>query len=189
MGSHIQLIGSIVIGMLLLMGILNLNSTLTMESIVQLEDNIVQMNTSSIASVIDFDFRKMGYKVPNTSAIISSYSSNSIQFLADLNGDNNVETISYSVSNCEAVSSTANPNDRYLYRQINNGNLEILAAGVTKFNLKYYDRTGNTAANINAIACIEIQLEVESFRPYIDDLGRYALNVWQTKISPPNLIY
>ncbi|MDZ7261548.1 MAG: hypothetical protein ONB05_05520 [candidate division KSB1 bacterium] len=189
MVSHLHLIASIVIGALLLLAILNLNSTMSARSYEYTLDNLVRETTASIAEILCRDFRRIGAGLPNPATSIISCTSNSIQFLADLDADGTPEQVSYTLSDSTAPSNTPNPRDRYLYRQINNGPQVEIGAGIIDFRLDYYTRQGTpNPTDFTAIRCIEIQLTVESTMACeVDGRPYYARNYWQTKIAPPNL--
>ena len=189
MASHINLLGSIVIGALLLLAILNMNSTMTAKSYEHTLDNMVRGSTTTTAEMISHDFHKIGFGVTNPANMISSFDSTSIQFLGDLDADGIMDTLTYTLSDIAAASNTPNPRDRYIYRQVNNGPQVDIGLGVTDFKLRYFDATGYVTTNPGDIDCIEIQLTVESIISCIvNDSTYYARNYWQTRISPPNLL-
>lgn len=189
MSSHLNLVGSIAIGGLLLFAILNMNLDMTSETRGLRFENMVRENTASIAEIINYDFRRMGFGVNDPNDVIQSFSQSSITFLSEITGDGVVDTIAYSLSNVSDAHATPNPNDRYIYRKLNKGSPDIIGVGVTDFRLIYYDRN-RVVTNVKiSIAIIEIQLTVEStIGNIIGNSTRYAQNYWQTRIAPPNLI-
>lgn len=189
MASHINLIGSIIIGALLLLAILNLNSTMTAKSYEHTLDNIVRESTSSIAEMLCFDLRKIGFGVTNPADIIRNYDSTSIGFWSDIDADGNMDSIFYSISDTLAASGTSNPHDRFLYRQFNTGSPVNIGFGVTDFKLRYFDRDGAEAAAAGDITTIQIELTVESIVACnVYNTTYFARNYWQTRITPPNLL-
>lgn len=188
MSQLVQMLGSVVIGSLLLLSILNFSTSVMDKTHEQMLETINQADIDATTDLLIFDFRKIGLNASSVN-IISSFSERSIQFLADINDDQNDETITYTFSN-EPNNSTLNPDDHFLYRRIDNGPNVNIALGVTDFKLLYYDNHNQTPANPGDIKTIEIQLTIESIIPYkISNQNKFIKNYWQTKISPPNLIY
>lgn len=189
MQSHLQLVGSILLGGLLLLTILNQSATMSSRAVEHTLENLVRENTASITEIILYDFHRMGFGAPNPENIISSFNNNSIRFLIDLDANGTIDTLQYTLSTIAAASNTPNPRDRFLYRRVNSEAQQDIGLGITNFNLNYYDKNGSVAALATTIATIEIQLTVESvFGCSVADSTYYPQNFWQTRISPPNLI-
>lgn len=183
MSTQILLIGSIVIGSLLLLTILNLNATITNASHNILLENAVQQRINTAATLINYDFRKLGYRVQNQKILNASNSS--ITFASDLDDNGTEEVITYWVQQLQQYATKFG-----LFRKVNNSQGVSISEDVKSFELTYYDRDGNETQSISNIASIGIKLVVESINPYRGgiDVG-HARGTWQTKISPPNLIY
>jgi len=189
MQSHLLLVGSILIGSLLLLAMANMSSTMSSRSVEHLLENLVRRNTDGITEIMLQDFRRMGLSAPNPENVILSFNNNSIRFLGDINADGSLDTLQYALSETSAASNTQNPRDRLLYRWMNSEPQQDIAIGVTNFNLNYYDKNGSIATIAATIATVEIQLTVESlFGCSVADSIYYPQNFWQTRITPPNLI-
>lgn len=189
MQSHLHLVGSILIGSLLLLTILNQSATMSARSVEHTLENLVRENTAGISDIILQDFRRMGFGAPNPESVIRSFTNNSIRFLIDLDANGTVDTLQYSLSDISAASNTQNPRDRFLYRRVNNGAQQDIGLGVTNFNLSYFDKSGVTTATAATIATVEIRLTVESLIGCsVADSIYYPQNFWQTRVTPPNLI-
>ena len=184
MGSHLNLIGSIIIGGMMLLIINNYSSSLSQTSHERALDGITIYNASSVAKLIEYDFNRMGLRVPPTDTIISRADSSHIIFLSDIDNNGNIDLVEYVLSIPDSASGTENPRDRILYRRINNEPLRDAALGVTRFRIRYFDWLGNVTTNVTEIKSFEIILWVESTIPFDN---RYSAFHWQTKISPPNL--
>ena len=184
MGSYLNLIGSIIIGGMMLLIINNYNSSLSQTSHERTLDAITTYSASGIAKLIEYDFNRMGLRVPQTDTIISRADSSRIIFLSDIDNNGNIDIVEYVLSIPDEASGTENPRDRILYRRVNNEPLRDAALGVTRFRIRYFNKLGNITTNVTQIKSFEIILWVESTFPYDD---RYSVFHWQTKISPPNL--
>lgn len=184
MGSYLNLIGSIIIGGLMLLIINNYSSSVSQTSHERTLDGITTYNATSIAKLIEFDFNRMGLRVPPTTTIIRRADSSRVTFLSDIDNNGNIDSVRYILSIPDSARSTYNPSDRILYRLVNNQPMQDVAMGVTRFRIRYFDWNGNITADVRLIRSLEITLQVQSIVPYDT---RYSTFYWQTKICPPNL--
>jgi lipopolysaccharide export LptBFGC system permease protein LptF len=183
MGSLIDLIGSFVIGGLLLMMILSFNSNfyqLTTEDQMKL---IVQQNLNELVSIVEYDFRKIGYGVQNPTLSIIRADSSSIAFWADLDNNGVVDSVIYRLTSANGTPGTANPRDRVLYRKVNTQAVGG-TAGVVQFLLTLYDVSGAVTTNTTLVKSIKYSLRVENPFP-VDTV--YARSTWNGVIRPKNL--
>lgn len=185
MKSFISLIGSIMIGGLLLLSLFRFNAAMTRESYEKVFDSSTFSNAAGISSVIEFDFNRMGLGVPRADSVIIEADSNRITFLSDIDKNGAVDTVRYFLSGSSDAIETDNPRDRILYRQINNEQLKDAALGVTNFLIRYLNSLSNETADLKQMKTFEITLTVESTMHYD---GEYSNYTWQTKITPPNLL-
>ncbi len=184
MSSHLNLIGSIIIGGLLFLTINRFSASMTQNSQERLLDSITGKNIDAIARVIEFDFNRIGLGVPGTTQPIIRADSTRITFLSDINENGVVDTLRYILSDTSSANGTQNPIDKILYRVLNDESQNDAALGVTKFKLKYFTFMGYETSNLSQIRTIEISLTVESTIPYDN---RYSRCLWQSRFSPPNL--
>ncbi len=184
----LDILGSIVVGGMLLMILLRLNDAAVRNSYIFSGDAILQENLVEVVKLIEFDFRQMGYTSdwanadPSASAITFADSS-SISFLVD--GD----TINYSIGPVSELSNTPNPNDKMLYRSVNSGTPLASNMGITKFELSYFNYLGDTlatpvAGSLGNIETIQIDIEIEDIYGYDTT---YAKTAWrQIRMSSRN---
>lgn len=184
MGSHLNLIGSIIIGGMMLLIINNYSSSLSQTSHVRTLDGINTYNASSVAKLIEYDFNRMGLRVPPTTTIVRRADSSRITFLSDIDNNGNIDSVRYILSVPDSASSTYNPRDRILYRLVNAQPMRDATMGVTRFRIRYFDWDGHTTTDLAQMRSFEITLHVESVIPYD---ATYSNFYWQTKICPPNL--
>jgi hypothetical protein len=66
------------------------------------------------------------------------------------------------------MSTTPNPRDRKIYRQVNNASTEGWALGVTQFRLKYFDYDGDTLSTpvIHPDMIYSMEISVACENPY-----------------------
>jgi hypothetical protein len=156
MGSQVVLdliSATIIFGSLLVIGLrMNAFASDNMQRI--RGDVIVQQNLVSVITLVEYDFRKIGYVAnadsaldPERGAIIEADSVH-IKFFTDYppyttagGGKDSIE-YRFGLTNADLVTWTPNPNDRYLYRNYNGAEMANpikVSLGVTRFKLTYYD--------------------------------------------------
>ncbi len=145
----LDIISSTVIYGILLLIVLRVNDSGASNSFIYTFDLLVQENLVTVAGLVEHDFRLLGYcadptKIPDPSKSIVSADSTSIAFLTDVNDDGVVDTMKYYTGPVSELASTPNPNDRFLYRVVNNETPKGMSLGVTAFNLLYFNAQGDT---------------------------------------------
>jgi len=184
MNIILDLVGSFIVGGLLLLTLFRAQSNLVQRSDERAMDLIVQGNMATLVEILQHDVRKMGFSVPDSVDAVSAADSTSLTFLADLDADGSIETVSYSVSDTSAASGTENPRDRLFFHRENGLPVEGMTMGVTNFHLTYLDSSGSETTTPAQIRAIEIEITLESLYPYGD---RYARAAWEGTIRPRNL--
>ncbi|MEG8947890.1 hypothetical protein [Rosettibacter firmus] len=203
----IDILGSTIIGGLLLLILLRMNDTAVENNYLFSGEKIVQQNLLDIVRLIEYDFTKIGYckdwtKIPDPAKAIISATDTSISFLTDvavsqgnLEGDGVPDTLKYYLGTKEELSSTPNPNDRILYRVVNNQTARGSNLGVTQFKLTYFDALGDTlhpnempASPPLGICTIQIDVAVENPAAYGDDYSSERKVIWrQIRLAARNL--
>jgi len=194
MSIVLDLIGSIVIAAFVILMGLRLNQSISGSSDASKANLNVQESLVDIVRSIEYDFRKIGYNVPDPQAAIVVADSNRIKFLADINHDGTIDTVSWWVTG--PIGGFPNPQIRKLYRQVSGEPAVGASLGVTQFGLKYLNQDGGPAAFLSQIWIIEMTLKIES--PYkvqdevitdqsYEDMG-YAAAFWrQTRLASRNI--
>lgn len=179
----LDLIGSFIIGSLLLMMILRVNINFNELSTEDRLELMTQENLVELVEEIEFDFRKIAYGLPSPSTAITAADTSSISFQADIDNDGSVDQISYVLGPVSGTPGTVNPRDRILTRTFN-GQAVGGALGVIDFQIVMYD--GNEAVTTSTFLAkaIEYSLIVES--PFTIDTT-YARSFWTSKVYPKNL--
>jgi hypothetical protein len=204
--SLIDIIGSFVVaGLLFIMG-LQLNAQANETTLVYNGNAILQSNLTTLVQMLETDFRKIGYcadwtKIADPTLSIRIADSNRIRFLTDLTssanpfGDGNLDSITYYVGPTSELLSTTNPNDRYLYRQINNRPAYPMNLGVTQFSFLYLDTEGDTLSfpitDPRIIYSMQVSVIIESPSPYkqqyMNDPSQYQVFWKQIRLVTQNL--
>lgn len=195
----LDIISSTLIGGFLMLLLFRLNDATVENSYVYGGEAIAQQNLVEVVQLVEYDFRKIGYcrdweKIPDPSKAILNASKNSIQFLTDEDNDGNLDTISYYLGSVEDLAKTPNPNDKVLYRVLNNEQPVGANLGVTQFDLFYYDAMGNQLTFPitipSAIYTMQINIKVEDVYGYerINDEEKYSSAFWrQVRLASRNL--
>lgn len=202
--SLIDILGSTIVGGLLLMILLRMNDASVENNYLYSGERIVQQNLVEVVKLIEYDFRKIGYckdwtKINQAFAIISA-DSNQISFQTDIvnttaandYGDEVVDTLRYYLGSTSELSATPNPNDRLLYRVINGEAPKGSNLGVTQFKLTYFDALGDTISPLPAsppfgIATIQVDIAVENPAAYENNYSADRRAIWrQIKLAARN---
>lgn len=190
----IDILGSTLIGGMLFLILLRLNDAAVSNSFEYSGDIIVQKNLAELVTLLEYDFRRIGYcedwtQIPDPSKSILTADSTSISFLTDTNADGNLDTMRYFVGDTSALSITPNPNDKMLFRVVNSEPQIGANLGVTEFNLLYFDALGDTInfpiTVPSEIYTMQINLTVENTAAYDQN---YSSAVWrQIRLAARNL--
>lgn len=179
--SLIDILGSIVIGGLLMIILFRMNDTATQNTFRYSSDYLVQSNLTSVVELLEHDFRKIGYcadytKIPDPTQSIVSADSNSITFKTDVarfagdKGDGTIDQVKYYVGSTSELSGTPNTSDRILYRVVNNETPKGSNLGITYFHIRYFDALGNLLSlpitTPGEIWTMEINIKIENTAAY-----------------------
>jgi hypothetical protein len=184
-----DIIGSIIIGGIILLMLTSFNSSVMEGSAIQTFNSIVQSNMTQLTELIEYDFRKMGYRVGTIydSAIVYA-DSNKILLRADIDNNGTVENIAYFLDPAKK-SGHVNPRSRILYRQVNGAGAQTINLGITRFRMAYYNGADSLIAenpikSPSQIRSIRLAINIESTSPYDTT---YAGTTWERSITPKNL--
>ncbi len=189
MAYMLDLMGSYIVGAIVLLMIVGLDIYIPTSASEVVFNNMVQGNIGTAAEIINYDFYKIGYRTTGNSIVLAD--SDRIKFDTDISDDGNIDTVYYYPGSTSQLTSTPNPNDKPLYRQLN-GDTPLSSIAITEFKLTYYDSLGaqlsygslNSQVQRNRIRTIKVYLRVESTEP----VGKiYQAAEWDEKITPKNL--
>jgi len=195
--------GSMIIGGILMMIVWRLSDANTEKIYNNSGELTVQQNLLTLAEMIEFDFRKIGYcntwnavMDPRTNeSFVSSqaiYYANesSMFFYTDLYPyDGNLDSLRYYLGPASECSSTPNPRDRILYR-VENGSTPVASnLGVTDFRMVYFDVNDDSITTPvitrGLIKSIEINITVENVAAYDE---KYSNAFWkQIRLASRNV--
>ncbi|MCB0746330.1 MAG: hypothetical protein H6613_15365 [Ignavibacteriales bacterium] len=178
----IDIIGSMIIGGLMLLTLHSVTNNVAENSSQYHGDLISQQNLVSIIELIELDFSRIGYcEIPDSmlapNDMIEYADSTSIRFWTDLgqsptdfHGDGIKEKLIYELG--PDVNGTPNPDDRLLYRYVEGTTKDASNLGITMFKISYFDNLGFQLPHpINAqlISSMIINIKVEDCYGYDTD--------------------
>jgi hypothetical protein len=180
----IDIIGAAVIVGIIMLAIFGLNVNLSQANYNKLFTLTTQMNTVTLAEIMEFDMVKIGYHVPNAKSVaVLAAKSDSIVFQADLNNTGTINTVKYYLGPTSALSYTKNPNDRVIYR-VQDGVVSPMYVGLTSLSITYYNSDGNVTTRPDSVRSMFVQFTIQSPSP-VDT--SYSTAFWEKRISPKNL--
>ena len=189
MSDWLDIVGSIVIGGIVILILTNINISNSAAATDNLYAGVMQRELTSVADLIEHDFYKVGYRNPGSNIVIAD--SNGIKFYADIDNDGVPDEINYFRSTVESFAITSNPNDFLLSREKNK---ETPAASipVVDFKLTYYDSLGqkidyallSSQPERDKIKTLRIRIKCESADMINDN---YEAVEWEKTIKPKNI--
>ncbi len=203
MNVTVGIVTSFIVGGLLMVALMNLNTRIMQNSADVTASQMVKQKVETVKDFVEFDFRKIGYveggKLAYNNKILKA-EPDKITFNTDLEQDGVADNLSWHFDTSTPVTETENPNDYLLTRTYAGSTIEI-KQGVTKFSLKYYTRDGiqittpdDTDSSLDSLKHIEkirISLICESSqsiaRNQATDQSTYAKSFWEKTITPWNL--
>lgn len=194
MNVMLDILGSTFIGGIILLLILKLNLYSQNVSIGSDTELKLQQNAKTLAEILDYDFRKVGYNFDSTAIITAD--STYIKFYADMNepgttGYGNVDVVEYFLSSPSKAASTTNPRDIVLTRVLNSTDtLGGPSLGLVKLRFSYYDQKFSQTAVLDSIKYIKAEFWVESLDPIevnFKSQADYPFTYWEMTINPRNI--
>jgi len=194
MNVLIDLIGSSFIGGILLLLILKLNLYSQNASYSSDTELKMQQNAKTLAEILNYDLRKVGYNYNSTAIMIAD--SNRIKFYADMNepgtaGYGTVDVVEYFLSSPSEATGTSNPKDIVLKRVINGVDSSSgPSLGLVKLNFSYFDKGLVATTILDSIKYIKTEFWVESLDPIEVNFGTqtgYPFTYWEMTINPRNI--
>lgn len=182
MNVILDILGAVVIGALVMLLIVNLNAYSTETKYASDADLRLQQDAKTLAEIINDDLRKIGYKYHGTA--IAESDTQRISFHADIDNNGVMDKVTYFLGSKEEAGSTPNPNDRVLYRVVNNDTIGGPTLGLTNLRFSYLNDQGNKTSNADSICYVRAELWIETILPVG---GEYPFTYWEMTINPRNI--
>jgi hypothetical protein len=189
MSALLDILQSIIVGGMIFLMVLYFNFKMHSVSEDVIANSLVQSEVVSISSILESDLHKVGFNFSDNEKIKTA-KSDEIKFVSDIDNNGIIDTISYAISDSLEILETNNPNDRNLYRKINNNDPQIIGR-INNLQIEYFDSSGNNlniSSLINSaerikIAAIGINLNIESGYKIEDE---YSTSFWRRKFRIKN---
>jgi len=182
MNIILDLMGSTIIGGLILSMLINFNMFQS-NSIISSDSELhLQQNAKTLAEILNHDFRKIGYRYDNTAFVEAD--SERISFYSDIDRDSTVELVTYMLGDTTEVSGTTNPRDRILRRIVDNDTISGPSLGLTKAKFSYFNGSGVETTTLSEIQYVKAELWIETIEKVKDG---YPFTYWELTINPRNL--
>ncbi|MCJ7554748.1 MAG: hypothetical protein MUO34_12795 [Ignavibacteriaceae bacterium] len=181
---------SFIAGMLLLL-MLKLNLFTSQASFSSDNELRMQQNAKTLAEIMNYDFRKIGYNFDGT-AILSAEEKR-IKFVADLEAPDStgfgiIDTVEYFIAD---PGGTSNPDEIVLIRVLNNkDSIAGPSLGLVKLQFSYEDSVGTITTDLEKIKYIQTELWVEPVNQannFITGNKDSVFTYWEFKIYPRNI--
>jgi len=173
MQSIIEIIGSTIIGGMILLLILTSKSNVSKSSTSQVINSNIQSNLTTVTEMMEGDLKNLGYRITDSTSITAA-DSNRITFKIVNDSTHTTDSISYYYT----TSSTS------LFRKINNNTPTQINLGITNFNVWYYDKNGAITSSKQLIKSFKVAITVQdTFKYDGDPVSAY----WVRTFKPQNL--
>ncbi len=196
MGSTvlIDILGSLIIGGLLLLTALQMNDNATANTFQSQENLTVQQNMTSVVENIESDFRRIGYcknplLVTDKTKYILYGRSDSIAFTGDIGNDGTLDTVRWWIGD---YVKGPNPRIRMLCRRVDETPTDSANMGITQFSMMFIGWMNDTIATYvsggaDYPALVQLTLRVEPTAAY--DTAYYQnFSYWrQTRLVSRNI--
>ncbi|MFC2139209.1 hypothetical protein ACFLR4_00985 [Bacteroidota bacterium] len=183
MAFLLDVVGSFIIGGIVILLLITLNIEMTENSRRAFENTYLQRTAVSVSETLEWDFYKIGYNVHPDSASILWADSTSLTFCSDIDNTNDVDTMQYFIGDTTETAYSRNPNDYPLYRRAGGGEVSRIC-NVTSLTFVYFDESGDvlfpaqlavSQAERDAIRSIRVNFLVESYDPVSEERMRVGI--------------
>ena len=195
MNMILDIMGSSLIASILFLLILKLNLYADNAKFYSDNDLKLQQNAKTLAEIVNYDFRKIGYNYEGTSIIAAQ--PKYIKFYADMNepgtpGYGTVDVIEYFLGDSTEVVATPNPRDKILYRVENYADtIGGPSLGLIDIRFSYLNSSGLATTILDSIKYVKAELWVEPYELSTDfftgQTDTTLFTYWELTINPRNI--
>ena len=195
MSVMLDIFGSAFIAGMLLLMVLKLNLFASNANYYSDNELKLQQNAKTLAEILNYDLRKIGYKNESTSMLIAD--PKRIKFFADMDepgtaGHGVIDVVEYFLGDSTEATGTSNPRDKVLYRVLNNTDtLGGPSLGLVDLQFSYLNSKGVVTSILDSIRYIKAEFWVEpSDAVYNFVTGQQDSTVftyWELTIYPRNI--
>jgi hypothetical protein len=149
-----------------------------------------QENMSTMTDILEYDIRKIGHGLIDPFSALSLADDSHLIFSYDKNPYSTYDSIQVEYYTL-AATSTPNPNDKVLYRKVNNKSVNAAAIGLSNLKFNYYNafstqlQTPVCTDSLPKIREIEIIMAMENKEGF---KNKYSKALYSSRIIPKNLL-
>lgn len=195
MNFLLDLMGSSLIAGILFLLIFKLNTYTSNASYYSDNELKLQQNVKTLAEVINYDLRKIGYKYDGTAIVTAE--PQRIEFYADMDapgsfGHGVIDFVEYFLGDSTEALGTANQKDKVLYRVLNHTDtLGGPTLGLVDLKFSYLNSHGVQTTNLDSIKYVRAEFWVEPYE-FVSDFGTgqpdsSQFTYWELTINPRNI--
>lgn len=194
MSAILDIMGSTFIGGMILLLIIKLNLYSTSVSYSSDNELKLQQNAKTIAEILNYDLRKVGYNHTGTAMLIAD--STHMKFYADINapgttGHGVVDVVEYFVLDSTNASGTSNTRDVVLVRVVNGSDsITGPSLGLVKLRFSYFNGSGVKTTALDSIKYIKTEFWVEpteKINNFLTGTSDSTFTYWEMTINPRNI--
>lgn len=182
MSIMLDIMGSTIIAGLITLMLMNFNIFQSNTRFASDSELQLQQNAKTLAEIINYDLRKIGYDYSNNAFVQAD--SERISFFSDIDKNGSIDIVSYFLGDTSEVTATTNPKDRILYRVVNSDTIKGPSLGLTKTKFSYLDEVYTETTTLSDIKYVKAELWIESIEPVGNE---YLFTYWEMTINPRNL--
>jgi hypothetical protein len=194
MSTLLDILGSTLIGGILLLLVLKMNLFISNASFASDNELKMQQNAKTLAEILNHDFRKIGYLHEGTSILTAE--KDRFKFVGDLqrpgvSGFGILDTVEYFIRDSSYSLGTSNENDIILVRVLNSiDSIQGSSLGLVKLNFFYFDSLSSPTIDLSKIKFIKTELWVEPTEPvnnFTTGKQDSVFTYWEFTINPRNI--
>ncbi len=194
MSALLDILGSTFIGGMILLLIIKLNLYSTSVSYNSDNELKLQQNAKTIAEILNYDLRKIGYNHTGTAILVAD--STRIKFYADINapgtsGHGTVDVVEYFVLDSTHATGTSNTRDIVVTRVVNyTDSIAGPSLGLVKLRFSYFNGAGVKTTVLDSIKYVKAEFWVEpteKINNLLTDTPDSTFTYWEMTINPRNI--
>jgi hypothetical protein len=185
MNTILDIAGSLLIAGAIMFIILHLNVFSSQQKFASDKELEIQRNSKTLAEILNHDLRKVGYKYSGSNPFITTQEK-VLSFRGDIDSNNVMDIVTYSLGDSTQEVATFNPRDKVLYRTVNGDTAKGPSLGLIDLKFSYLNNNGIKTAIQDSIRYIRTEIWVQSGEP-VDTT--YAFTYWEMTIHPRNIKY
>lgn len=159
---------SFVVGALVLLQITGMNVFLSDQMHHASSERTSLEVAAGYAELLEHDLRRMGLGLEDPRGAIVAADSCSVSFWGNLDNDPFIERVSYVLGSEQTAADTSNPNDRVLFRVVDDEPITDVAMGVVGFELLFFNALGQPTQDWGTVRSVRYEIVVESPEPADD---------------------